>query len=303
MKVYFVDETGRKAAPSWAYIATSKRLQDLEDLLNNKWETHKKASELRAALDVIRSTPMVPSTVVGSSYQMGQHTKYTPQDVYALLTAANFNLALQSHQINTSEDVLRLSLETGPNVIQAMKLWNRAWDQVENGNGDDPLFTLQGVPRHQAIQKGLKDGKITIESFVPRNDFASTESFALFTGVQTRQGWKEGYLNASGNLVPLSQAKLYDSLGSAESAMGRSHSVSYYSEVQIVRLNLAVSGVESVLTSSKSGVTSDLSSSCIQTVAADVQKQAIQTALQQASDEQLREQWEERRSTSIKRKM
>lgn len=303
MKVYFVDETGRKAAPSWAYIATSKRLQDLEDLLNNKWETHKKASELRAALDVIRSTPMVPSTVVGSSYQMGQHTKYTPQDVYALLTAANFNLALQSHQINTSEDVLRLSLETGPNVIQAMKLWNRAWDQVENGNGDDPLFTLQGVPRHQAIQKGLKDSKITIESFVPRNDFASTESFALFTGVQTRQGWKEGYLNASGNLVPLSQAKLYDSLGSAESAMGRSHSVSYYSEVQIVRLNLAVSGVESVLTSSKSGVTSDLSSSCIQTVAADVQKQAIQTALQQASDEQLREQWEERRSTSIKRKM
>lgn len=303
MKSYFVDENGRKAAPSWAYIATSKRLQDLEDLLNGEWSAHEKSSELRTALDIIRSTSRVPSTVVGSSYYMSQHTKYTPQDVYALLTAANFNLALQSHQLNTSEDVLRSSLQTGPQVIQAMKLWNRAWDQRENGNGDNPLFTLQGVPRHQAIQKGLKDGKITIENFVPRNDFASTESFALFTGMQTKQGWKEGYLNTSGNLVPLSQAKLYDSLGSAESAMGRSHSVSYYSEVQIVRLSLAVSGMESVIKSSKPGATSDLSSSCIQTVAADVQKQAIQTALQNASDEQLREQWEERQSPSIKRKM
>lgn len=303
MKVYFVDETDRKAAPSWAYIATSKRLQYLEDLLNNEWKTHKKLSDLRAALDVIRSTPMVPSTVVSGSYQMGQHTQYAPQDVYALLTAANFNLALQSHQINTSEDVLRLSLETGPSVIQAMKLWNRMWDQVENGNGDNPLFALQGISRHQAIQKGLKDGKITIENFVPRNDFASTESFALFTGLQTKQGWKEGYLNASGNLVPLSQAKLYDSLGSAESAMGRSYSVSHYSEVQIVRLNLAVSGIEGVLKSSLPGVTSNLSNSCIQTVAADVQKQTIQNALQKASDEQLREQWEERQSPTIKRKM
>lgn len=301
MKVYFVDEKNRKAAPSWAYIATPKKLQWLESLLDNEWASDPKADQLRDALTVLRATALVPSTVVSGSYQMGKDTKHTPQDVYALATAANFNLALQSSQMHTTQEQLDASLNNGLNAIKAMKIWNSAWDR--KANGDEPLFSLFGVPRHKFLQKGLANGTLSVEQFVPRNDFASTESFALFTYVKTPQGWQEGYLNAAGNTVPLSQAKLYDSLGSAESAMDRSYSVRQHAEVQIVRLSLAVSGIENVLKSPSPQRINNLADSCIQTVAADVQKQAIQNALQQASDEQLREQWEERQTPSIKRKM
>lgn len=303
MKVYFVDEKNRKAAPSWGYIATPQKIQWLESLLDNDWSTHKRVPQLREALDVIRSAPLVPTAIASGSYQMIVDTQNGVPNVYALVTAASFNLALQSHQLHSTEQSVHTSLKTGLNVIQAMKAWNKVWDQFENGNGDNPLFQMHGVQRHQTIQKGIAEGNITMEQFVPRNDFASTESFALFTSVQTPQGLQEGYLNTPGNLVPLSQAKLYDSLASAESAMNRSYSVKQYQEVQIVRLNLAVSGIEGVLTSPNPHRNTDLGDSCIQTVAADVQKQAIQTALQQASEEQLREQWEERQSPSIKRKM
>lgn len=303
MKVYFVDEAGRKAAPSWEYIATPQKLQKLEHLLDNEWSTCKKVAELRDALDVLRSAPLIPSALLKDPYFPVKDLKQGKQDVYALVTAANFNLALQSQQLHTTPEQLSASLDTGMDVIQAMKLWNKVWDKLANGNGDDPLFWMQGVHRHQNIQKGIEKKFIKVEQFVPRNDFASTESFALFTGMQTDQGWQEGYLNTPGNLVPLSQAKLYDSLGAAESAMSRSGSVSQYSEVQIVRLNMAVAGIESVSKSSQFRHISNVEESCIQTVASDVQKQIIETALQQASDEQLREQWEERQSPSIKRKM
>lgn len=301
MKSYFVDEKDRKGAAVWEYIATPKKLQLLETLLDTDFAKLKNVEELRNALNVLRSTPLVPSSSVNPSKQMSSDTKYTPQDVHVLVSALNFNAALQSSQLRCTPQLVEASLETGADVIAAMKQWNRVWER--NVNGDAPVFSLYGIPRHQMLRKGLKNQTIHIEEFVPRNDFASTESFALFSCIETPHGMQEGYLNTPGNLVPLSQAKLYDSLLSAQTAMDRSYSVKQYQQVQIVRLNLAVSGLESIITSSNSRLVGKLEDSCIQTVAADVQKQAIENALRNATDEQLRTQWEERSTTTAKRKM
>lgn len=307
MKVYFVDEKGRKSAPSWGYIATPTKLKKLEGLINTEWKDRKEAAQLRTALAILQSTPLVSSSIVGGCGQMSKDTQSTVQPVHALVTAANFNSALQSNQLHSTHADVEKSLARGLDTIQAMNTLNKMWDRTHN-NGENPLFGLYGVARHKFLQKGIAKGDIRLEEFVPRNDFASTESFALFACIQTPQGLQEGYLNTPGNLVPLSQAKLYDSLLSAQSAMDRSYSVRRFEEVQIVRLNLTVSGMEDLLKSSNPSarLSSRLKDSCIHTVAADVQRQNIETALQEASDEQLRRQWEERSqapASPLKRKM
>lgn len=302
MKAYFVDEKERKAAPAWSYIATPGRLQYIEDVLNKHAQDIENADTLRRAIKVLRSTPLMSSEAVMTCYRMISDTQYTTQNVHALVTAANFNTALQSSQLNADLPFLNAALDQGPTVIAAMKELNK-WGG-ECYSNDKPLFTLAGASRHKVIQKGLTNGNIRIEQFVPRNDFASTESFALFSCIKTPQGLLEGYLNTPGNLVPLSQAKLYESLASAESAMARSGSVAQYGEVQIVRLNIAVAGMEHISKSHRTDcLVAHLEESCIQTVASDVQKSAIEAALQQATDEQLRHQYEERKSPSVKRKM
>lgn len=291
MNGYFVDATGRKAIPQWAYIASPARLAELENLIDSR--SLPNAAHLHTLLDTVRTAPLVARTDVQSDYGLVTDDKGT--HVHALVTAGNFASALQTAQLRVPFATVQQNLDSGPRIIKALKQWNKALEAL-TGSGHSSkrtraTFGLAGVARYQLLKRGLANESVRLVPFEPENDFASVDSFALFTCYEHQGVRHEGYLTNAMDLGPLSRAKIYETLASASTAMARAQSVLRFEDVQVVKLHMAVSGVSEVLRSAHPLIHTDVANSSIVQVAANVQRQAIEDALKQASDEQIIARW------------
>lgn len=291
MNGYFVDTADRKAVPQWAYIASPARLAELDNLIDR--QALPNAAHLHTLLDVVRTAPLVVRKEVQSDYGMVTDDKGT--HVHALITAGNFKSALPTVQLRVPQALAQQSLANGSVVIKAMKEWNKAIEALSGSRHSSKrtraTFGLSGVARYQLLKRGLANESVRLVPFEPENDFASVDSFALFTCYEHQGVRHEGYLTNAMDLGPLSRAKIYETLASASTAMARAQSVLRFEEVQVVKLHMAVSGVSEVLRSAHPLIHTDVANSSIVQVAANVQRQAIEDALKQASDEQIIARW------------
>lgn len=291
---YFVDEKNRKSVPVYIPLVCETVL--------GAWESqYADTPKIIEAIATVRKQPRVPLTSVGMRiYRLKQY--YAGDELaYAAVVPDTFGNVLRNNNLKVTATDLTDTLnntELGKAILTLVRL-----------SSSSQPFNDECRPALLRMHKGLGSGSWRVEPFSPLEMFAQTQSFALFTRFHNGN---EGYLDKNGSLGPLSKAQTYDSEEELLSALRRHTVFHYIGKMQVVKLNMQVTGVgNEVVSPMYNGNTYsrvDLTGSTIHEVAAMVQKRAIEQALEHASREQLDEAYkkldnEEAESSAPKRRM
>lgn len=166
-------------------------------------------------------------------------------------------------------------------------------------------LNFNSIKRFNALVDEIKSRTVLVERYNFANKISSSTSYALYSACETNGQMIEGFVNASGRLVELENAKLF----SSESAAERSYNNSYmmnFSEVQIVEVQIQLSRLGKVLEMS-TRKSSDVRNGSLDDSFVQLQKERMLKAINEASNEDIirryREMFPESEPKSIKRKM
>lgn len=289
-KAYFEDANGRKGVAFFAVVATEEVLQAVEQ--------KKPTAKVLEAVKQIRNLPQVDckkldysenqyfitlahaenSSVLGSAYVMTMS-----QDLERNLPADRLRLTTAEAQKNICDE----------SIAEAISVVARQHAVMQSRSSD--------------IKKFLKQN-LELKSFSPVDDFAQNDAFAVFCRLKFGTTVQEGYVvDKDGRLGPLSRALLFESMAAVEHAVKRwRNTFDALPHVQVVNLKMQVTSLGPVLpTLGAAGYhasNNDLDNSVIHEIGAQMQRKAIEQALEDASVEQI-EQALERKSHQVKRKM
>lgn len=285
---YFEDSNGRKAKAFLAVVATESVLQEVEK---------KNSSEkVRNAVEVIRSLPTASQ----------DELSYSEKD-YARILRRSVNSGLSdSVYVVTLADRLEANMPTGDNlsfsraqkgmwdstVVQAIATVARQHPQMQSRNADFKKMSAQNL---------------TLQAFSPLDAFAQNDAFAVFCRMKFHGNIREGYVvDKNGALGPLSRALLFESMAAVEQAVKRwRNTFQTLPQVQVVNLKMQVASLGPVLPTLGAGgyyaANLDLDHSVIHEIGAQLQRKAIEQALDTASVEQIEQALE--RKSQLQRKM
>lgn len=266
MHMYFSNSDGLVSSPFWCGVVSEQTLKKLKK--GDPTGKEKRAIELVASLPLIgaeqiKDTRKAPNAS-GLLHAMPLVGKFYPKFDHntLLVTQEQWEAGQPTHE-----------------MIDAIKIVAAMSEEVL-------------LPRTvKSLLKALETGEITAEEFSKIENFASSESFALFCCLGTGE---EGYLDKNGRLGLLGQAQTYASKAEMEAAIKRYSLFDDYDKVQVVHLNVNVSHVGGFEYPPNGGgswrmLDTDFSQSSLPEVQAYVQKKMIDNALRQMSDEQIQE--------------
>lgn len=289
-KAYFEDVSGRKGVAIFAVVATEEILQAVEQ----KTPT----SKVLEAVKRIRALPQVNSEKLEYNENLYLSTLAHAENSSVLGPAYVVTMA-EELAINMRADRLRLTMAEAQKTIcdesiaEAISVVARQHVVMQS--------------RTSEIKKFLKQ-KLELKSFSPIDDFAQNDAFAVFCRMNFRGNIEEGYVvDKDGHLGPLSRALLFESMAAVEHAVKRwRNTFDGLPQVQVVNLKMQVTSLGPVLpTLGAAGyraANNDLDNSVIHEIGAQMQRKAIERALEDASVEQI-EQALERKACGVKRKM
>lgn len=279
MHVYFSNPQGLKSSPFWSGVVEATALQKLNNSNLSDKQKH--------ALDVVSSLPLIDA----------QHIKGTRKPsgasgfLHAMPLAGKFYPSLDHNTLVVTQEQWEAGQPT-QQMLEAIKTLATLCSDVL-------------PPRtSKAMLKDLNAQEMTVHAFSKIENFASCESFALFCCLSTGE---EGYLDKNGSLGLLGQAQTYASEVEMRAAIKRYSSFDDYDKLQVVHLNVNVSHVGGFEYPPNGGgswrmLKTDLSQSCLPEVQSYIQKEMIENALRQMSDEQIQDILD-RRTQTPKKKM
>lgn len=289
-KAYFEDENGRKGAAFFAVVATEELLQAVEQ--------KKPTAKVLEAIKQIRALPQV------------DHKKLEYSENQYFITLAH----AENSSVLGSAYVMTMSQDVGRNLpTERLRLTPaEAQKMVCNESIAEAISVVARQhtvmqSRSSEIKKFLKQN-LTLKSFSPVDDFAHNDAFAVFCRLKFGGNVQEGYVvDKDGRLGPLSRALLFESMAAVEHAAKRwRNTFNGLPHVQVVNLKMQVASLGPVLpTLGAAGYRAaynDLDNSVIHEIGAQMQRKAIEQALEDASVEQI-EQALERKASGVKRKM
>lgn len=271
--VYYTDEKNNKLLPQWVAVAHEESLKKYEQI-------HPEREDVRQAVALIRSLPIYK--VKDPQYKIGASTKnwktgYNSDLYYIVLTTARPSVYMHLVDLNITQKDLAVGLPT-QEFITAIEL---LVSLNKNGIGSD-------LSNWKRLRKNIDSKAYTLHEFSPKDAFTSSVSYALFC---RKEDGSEGYLTENG-LGPLSRAITYDSLEEMEAAFNRQARFKYHEHLQIVKIKSEVDSLGELkkmphYSSRNWGKKTDLNGSVIYEIANDVQRNNIEKALQQASEQQI----------------
>lgn len=266
MHMYFSNTEGLTSSPFWSGVVSEQTLKNLK-------QGNPTGKELRA-IELVASLPLIDAEQI-------KDTRKAPNAsglLHAMPLVGKFYPKFDHNTLLVTQEQWEAGQPTHE-MLEAIK--------VVSGLSKDVL-----VPRTaKSLLKALETGEITAQQFSKIENFASSESFALFCCLDTGE---EGYLDKNGRLGVLGQAQTYASEAEMKAALKRYAMFDEYDEVQVVHLNVHVSRIGGVQQTIDHGsgwrmIKTDLSQSSLPQVQSYIQKKMIENALRQMSDEQIQE--------------
>lgn len=204
--------------------------------------------------------------------------------VLSLLPAKNF---LEVNNLSISENELNAHL-SNDQLIQALK-------------GLYKTSKIALAKKLQTLKADVEKGRLKLNMFDAVAEFGEGDCVALFCATEKQ----EGFIQKNGDLGSLSKAMIFNNERDAESAVRRISAFGYYSQFQVVKIEMRVAEVGSIIQNTI-GQTSHLSTSVIASVESAVQKRALQNALEQVSRDEIEHELQKRLSdtpSETKRRM
>ena len=270
--VYYTDEKNNKLIPQWVAVAHEECLQKYDQIYSER-------EDVRRATALIRSLPVYEAK--NSNYKIGAYTRNWKmqygKDAYIVLNTARPSVYLHLVDLNITQGDLDKGLPT-EEFIAAIEL---LLSLNKKGVGAD-------LSNWKKLRKNIDSQTYTLHEFSPIEAFSRSSSYALFC---RKEDGSEGYLTENG-LGPLSRAITYDSLEEMEAAFNRQARFTYHEHLQIVKIKSEVESLGDLkrmprYSSHSWGPKTDLNGSVIYQIATDVQRNNIEKALKQASEQQI----------------
>lgn len=270
--VYYTDEKNNKLLPQWVAVAD-------EDSLKAYEKSHPNREDVRAAIELIRQLPIydIKNKNYSIEFYPRNWTCSYDKNLYIVLNTARPSVYLYLSELKVTKEDLDTGLPT-KEFIAAIEL---LLSLNKNGVGSD-------VSNWKKLRKNIDSGAYKLNEFSPMDAFTSSFSYALFCRNDDKS---EGYLTEKG-LGPLSRALTYDSLEEMEAAFNRQSHFKDYEHLQIVKIKLEVDSLGELKKMPRYsppywGGKTDLTGASIYQIANDVQRNNIEKALKQASEQQI----------------
>ena len=291
---YLENEDHKKSVPIWTFLTSVSNLNLLE-------ESAHASPEVRSAIGVIRQwCPTIPANQTPGTYSRIQQTKSGLDLVHVLLSCANFNPSLADTNLSIEEGTFQSQMDNSSAITEAVKLINVFVDKhfpspSPFGHSYPRAIEDNSIRRHKMLVKNVRDQKWTVHSYGHFDHFSSGVGFVLYTCSQ--DGALEGFLTPSGELsATVSRAKSYES---AEAAMYSMRNHNFFSQFQIVEVNVSIKGLGQIIECSKGNLKTDLSAGSLPQWMAEVQRRDLEEALKNHSKEEILARWEEANKSQI----
>lgn len=139
------------------------------------------------------------------------------------------------------------------------------------------LFDLAADLKSSAAKMKQKEKKITFTPYNPTADLVSSKAFAVFAAYKSYYGPTEGFVDASGNLGPITRARLFESEAAAK-RVGNRYAQGAWHPVEI---NMTLSKI--------CAVEGSIPNNTLQGAVAAKEAQELNRILEEAGIERLRE--------------
>ncbi len=270
--VYYTDEKNNKLLPQWVAVAD-------EDSLKAYEKAHPNREDVRNAIAHIRQLPVydIKTKNYDIEFYPRNWTCSYDKNLYIVLNVARPSVYLHLSDLKVTQKDIQQGLPT-QDFIKSIEL---LLSLNKSGVGSD----LAGWKK---LRKNIDSETYTLQEFSPIDAFTTSSSYALFC---RRENGSEGYLTENG-LGPLSRAITYDSLEEMNAAFNRQARFTDHEYLQIVKIKSEVESLGELkkmprYSPSYWGGKTDLTGASIYQIASDVQRNNIEKALQQASEEQI----------------
>lgn len=270
--VYYTDEKNNKVIPQWVAVAD-------EDSLHAYEKSYPNREDVRKAIAIIRQLPIYD--IKNKNYNIEFYPRNWDcsydKNLYIALNTARPSVYLYLSDLRVTKKDMEYGLPT-QDFIEAIEL---LISLNKKGIGSD-------LSNWKKLRKNIDSGAYTLNEFSPMEAFTSSSSYALFC--RTEDG-SEGYLTEKG-FGSLSRAVTYDSLEEMNAAFNRQAHFKDYEYLQIVKIKSEVEGLGELekmprYSPSYWGSKTDFTGASIYQIADDVQRNNIEKALKQASEQQI----------------
>lgn len=223
--------------------------------------------------------------------------KGVDDETVAIITALPYITVNRGYWRN-AEGYRVLSLLPAKNFLEVNNLTIPENDLKAYLNNDQLIQALKGVykvnknaltKKLETLKKDMDKGRLTLNMFDAVTEFGEGDCVALFCATEK----EEGFIQKNGDLGPLSKAMIFNNQRDAESAVRRISAFGHYNQFQVVKIEMRVSEVGSIIQNTI-GQTSHLSTSVIASVESAVQKKALQEALEQVSRDEIEQELQKR---------
>lgn len=270
--VYYTDEKNNKLLPQWVAVAD-------EDSLKAYEKSHPNREDVRNAIAIVRQLPIydIKNKNYNIEFYPRNWTCSYDKNLYIVLNTARPSVYLHLSDLKIAQKDLDAGLPT-KEFISAIEL---LLSLNKNGVGSD-------VSNWKKLRHNIDSGVYKLNEFSPTEAFTSSSSYALFCRYDDKS---EGYLTEKG-LGPLSRAITYDSLEEMEAAFNRQSHFKSYEYLQIVKIKSEVESLGELKKMPRYsppywGGKTDFTGASIYQIANDVQRNNIEKALKQASEQQI----------------